>query len=48
MELKKAFQKPEIEIIEFNARDVITESEPFISTSSYSLQSIKDFFNIGV
>lgn len=49
MELKKAFEKPEIEVIEFNAMDVITASnENFASTCSYDIDSIRNFFNIKV
>lgn len=47
METKKIFTKPEIEVVKFDVKDVITTSN-FASTSSYSIQSIKDFFNISV
>lgn len=46
MELKKVFHMPQVEVIEFNARDVITDS--FSSTCSYDIESIKNFFNIKV
>ncbi|MGN1104129.1 MAG: hypothetical protein ACI4QI_04560 [Candidatus Coproplasma sp.] len=46
METKKVFEKPEIEVVKFDACDVITAS--FTSTASYSVDSIKDFFNIKV
>ena len=48
MELKKVFAKPEIEVIKFDATDVITESTPYVSTRSYSIDSIKDIFNYKV
>ena len=47
MKVKRHFTKPEFEVIKFDVRDVITDSS-FTSTASYSLQSIKDFFNISV
>lgn len=45
MDLKKVFEMPLIEVVQFDARDVITESV-FESTSVYDIPSIKDIFNI--
>lgn len=47
MEVKKVFEKPEIKVIKFDVKDVITTSD-FASKSSYSINSIKEFFNISV
>lgn len=46
MKVKKEFTKPEFEVIKFDAMDVITTS--YTSSASYSIESIKDFFNISV
>lgn len=48
MEMKKVFINPEIEVIKFNARDVITDSATYATTSSYKIESIKDIFNFKV
>ncbi|MGN0806832.1 MAG: hypothetical protein ACI4MN_00065 [Candidatus Coproplasma sp.] len=49
MEKKKLFVEPEVEVVRFDEKDVITYSgEPFTSSASYAIDSIKDFFNIGV
>ncbi|MGN0814926.1 MAG: hypothetical protein ACI4MH_06820 [Candidatus Coproplasma sp.] len=48
MELKKVFKNPQIEVIRFDSRDVITESRMYTTTRSYSIESIKDIFNYKV
>lgn len=48
MEMKKVFINPEIEVIKFNARDVITDSVTYAVTSSYDIESIRNIFNFKV
>lgn len=48
MELKKVFEKPEISVIKFDVRDVITVSPvngSYSSTHSYDKQTILGVFN---
>ena len=47
MEKKKLFVEPEVEVVRFDVKDVITASN-LTSNGVYNLQSIKDFFNISV
>ena len=47
MEKKKLFVEPEVEVVRFDVKDVITASN-LTSKGSYNLDSIKGFFNIGV
>lgn len=47
MEKKKFFVEPEVEVVRFDVKDVITASN-ITSNGVYNLQSIKDFFNISV
>lgn len=47
MQTKKQFKMPQVEVIKFNAKDVITASN-YASTGSYDIDSIKNFFNIKV
>ncbi|MGN1103489.1 MAG: hypothetical protein ACI4QI_01305 [Candidatus Coproplasma sp.] len=46
MEKKKLFVEPEVEVVRFDEKDVITAS--LNSSGIYDVNSIKDFFNIGV
>ena len=49
MEKKKLFVEPEVEVVRFDEKDVITASPTAMTTSgSYAIESIKNFFNIGV
>lgn len=48
MEIKKEFKLPEIEVVQFDAKDVITGSGEYSSNGIYSIDSIKNFFNIKV
>lgn len=51
MEFKKVFEKPEIEVITLNVRDVITcstEAASYSTVHDYDMKSIWDVFNIGV
>ena len=47
MEKKKLFVKPEVEVIRFDEKDVITGSNDTYSSSGlYEIESIRKFFNI--
>lgn len=47
MEKKKLFVEPEVEVVRFDVKDVITASPANMTSNGvYSLGSIKDFFNI--
>lgn len=47
MEKKKFFVEPEVEVVRFDVKDVITASPANLTSNGvYNLQSIKDFFNI--
>ncbi|MGN0812681.1 MAG: hypothetical protein ACI4MQ_04130 [Candidatus Coproplasma sp.] len=46
MEKKKLFVEPEVEVVRFDEKDVITASDPRGVYSSTAIQSIKDFLNI--
>ena len=47
MEKKKLFVKPEVEVVRFDGKDVITGSnDTYSSSGSYAIESIRNFFNI--
>ena len=47
MEKKKLFVEPEVEVVHFDEKDVITYSgETLSSKGVYTVSNIKDFFNI--
>lgn len=48
MVLKKEFKLPQIEVIQFDTKDVVTTSGDYLSNSIYSVDSIKNFFDIKV
>lgn len=47
MEKKKLFVEPEVEVVRFDVKDVITASN-LNPNGVYDPQSIKDFFNINI
>ena len=47
MEKKKLFVEPEVEVVRFDIKDVITASN-LNPNGVYDPQSIKDFFNINI
>ncbi len=47
MEKKKLFVEPEVEVVRFDVKDVITASN-LNSNGVYDPQSIKDFFNTNI
>lgn len=48
MENKKLFSAPQIEVIHFDSKDVITDGSNtgYTSDNVYNITNIKDFFNI--
>lgn len=48
MEKKKLFIEPEVEVVRFDEKDVITTSPTYSSNGTYAINNIKDFFNIGI
>ncbi|MGN0804203.1 MAG: hypothetical protein ACI4MS_02350 [Candidatus Coproplasma sp.] len=51
MENKKLFNQPEIEVIHFDEKDVITGNtspNAYSSNGTYGIESIKGFFDLSV
>lgn len=46
MKIKKKFEIPEIEMVCFDEKDVITEVSNFSTNSIYNVNNLKDFFNV--
>ena len=47
MEKKRLFIEPEVEVVRFDEKDVITTST-YSSNGTYAINNIKDFFNIKI